>query len=209
MWGIGTFSEPLMQLEAVPKPRNRTESVDRYMQVPFYSNPFSILKDSFKYLDNQLGIVVDDSKITVTDEMCEAITSAMKPMREGGRLQNEADAGVPTRIRRTVLSILTNTGISRLVKPNAATFWNAEGFTGKGINKGKRCRTSMLTSYYHYYGGNAKVVDDSYQVNDTPGLFVSDASVLKRLTPGPPSPTIMQTGMRVADALVESLDNDS
>lgn len=208
-WGIGIFAEPLIQLEAVAKPRNRTESVDRYMQVPFYSNPFSILEDSYRYYNNQLGIIVDDSKITVTDEMCEAITSAMKTMREGGRLQNKADTGVPTRIRRTVLSILTKTGLTRLLKPNAATFWNAEGFTGKGTNKGKRCRTSMLASYYHYYGGNAKVVDDSYQIKGTPGLFVSDASVLKRLTSGPPSTTIMQTGMRVADALVARLRNDS
>lgn len=72
------------------------------------------------------------------------------------------------------------------------------------MRKGK----NIFASYYHYFGGNADVVDDPYQILGTEGLYVSDVSVLHRLTPGPSLSTIMQTGTRVADALVASLGNN-
>jgi len=193
MWAIGVFSEPIIELEAIAKPRNNTKTV--------FSRQY--------YRNNKLGIIIDDSKITATDEMCEAITRSMKPMKDGGRLQNKVKAGLGTRTRRKLFWLATKTGIVNILKPNLATFWNADKFTGKGKNKGKKCTTDMFASYYHYYGGNAKVVDDSYQVKGTPGLLISDASVLERLVAGPTSATSMQTGMRVADSFVASLGDDS
>lgn len=187
MWAIGVFSDPIIELEAIAKFRNNTWS------------PWG----KFNYNKNKLGIIIDDSKITATDKMCKAINRSMKPMKDGGRLQNKVKAGVGTRNRRRLLWLATKTGIVNIVKPNLATFWNADKFTGKG------CSTDMFASYYHYYGGNAKVVDDSYQVKGTPGLLISDASVLERLVAGPTSATSMQTGMRVADSFVASLGDDS
>ena len=66
----------------------------------------------------------------------------------------------------------------------------------------------LLPTITTYYGGNVDDADDSYQVKGVPGLYVSEGGVLRRLTPGPSSATIMQIGMRVVDAFVASLDND-
>ena len=78
---------------------------------------------------------------------------------------------------------------------------------GKGENEGKKCNIGMLASYYHYYGGNAKVVDDFNQVKGTTDLFIADMSVLPELAVGPSTTTSMQTGMRAADAFIARLGN--
>ena len=200
MWAIGIFAEPVLELDAVPKPLNATQRGEWFLeQSPFHSNPFTMLKMRWNYKNNRLGIVVDDSKLEVNTTMCQAINRAMEPMKEGGRLQNAVKNGQRgTRMRRFALNVLTRLGIVNVLKPNLATYWNADSF-------GKRCRTDMFASYYHYYGGNVKVVDDSYQVKGTKDLYIADASVLKRLTAGPTSATSMQTAMRVADTFVSSL----
>ena len=130
----------------------------------------------------------------------------MIPMYEGGKLQNEVKAGWRASYRRTKLWFITKIGLTKVLKPNLATVHNARTFTGKGKKKAKRCSTNMFASYYHYFGGNAQVVDKTFQVKGTPGLFVSDGSVMPRLTPGPSSASIMQTGMRVADAVAAAFD---
>lgn len=201
MWAVGIAGEPLMKLEATPKPRNWTQSVEHYMMYPFQS-PFTLIRDKYNYKKNRLGIIVDDSEITATDRMCEAINFTMTgPMTEGGQLQNQAEAGLRTKWRRFKIMILTKLGVTGFVKPNVATLQNANRFA-------ERCNRKMFASYYHYFGGNADVVDsESYQVKGVAGLHVSDGSVLRLLTPGPSSATIMQTGMRVADAVVDGLND--
>lgn len=212
MWAIGIFAEPILELDAVPKPLNATQRVAWFMdQPPFYNNPFSMLRMKWKYIRNRLGIYVDDSKLEVTEKMCEAIRRSMEPMKEGGRLQNAVKGGQSgTRRRRFIFKVLTKLRLVKLFKPNLATYWNADSFTGRGEKKGKNCSTNMFASYYHFYGGNAKVVDDSYQVKGTADLYIADLSVTKRLVAGTTSASSMQTGMRAADNFVASLGgNDS
>lgn len=50
------------------------------------------------------------------------------------------------------------------------------------------------------------MVDETFQFNGTPGLCISDGSVMPRLTPGPSSKSIMQSGMRVVDAVAAAFD---
>lgn len=198
MWAIGIFAEPVLELDAVPKPLNATQRGEWYGN-GVGRNPFSMLKMKWKYKNNRLGIIVDDSKLEMNATMCQAINRAMKPMKEGGRLQNAAKNGQRgTRRRRFVVNALTKLRLVNVLKPNLATYWNADSF-------GKKCRTDMFASYYHYYGGNVNVIDKSYQVKGTGDLYIADASVLKKLTAGPTSATSMQTAMRVADAFVASL----
>lgn len=198
MWAIGIFAEPVLELDAVPKPLNATQRGEWYGD-GVGRNPFSMLKMKWKYKNNRLGIIVDDSKLEMNATMCQAINRAMKPMKEGGRLQNAAKNGQRgTRRRRFVVNALTKLRLVNFLKPNLATYWNADSF-------GKKCRTDMFASYYHYYGGNVNVIDESYQVKGTGDLYIADASVLKKLTTGPTSATSMQTAMRVADAFVASL----
>lgn len=114
-------------------------------------NPFVILIDAYRYKKNRLGIIIDDRKITVTDKMCEAITSAMAPMEEGARLQNEAEAGAATKVHRIKIWLATKLGlVTWAMQPNIATYWNAKIFTGRGKHKGKKCLTKTFASYYHY-----------------------------------------------------------
>ena len=198
MWAIGIFAEPVLELDAVPKPLNATQRAEWYGN-GVGRNPFSMLKMKWRYKNNRLGIIVDDSKLEMNATMCQAINRAMKPMKEGGRLQNAAKNGQRgTRRRRFVVNALTKLRLVNVLKPNLATYWNADSF-------GKKCRTDMFASYYHYYGGNVNVIDKSYQVKGTGDLYIADASVLKKLTAGPTSATSMQTAMRVADAFVASL----
>eukprot|EP00566_Odontella_aurita_P006061 CAMPEP_0113559698 /NCGR_PEP_ID=MMETSP0015_2-20120614/19036_1 /TAXON_ID=2838 /ORGANISM="Odontella" /LENGTH=572 /DNA_ID=CAMNT_0000461353 /DNA_START=50 /DNA_END=1765 /DNA_ORIENTATION=- /assembly_acc=CAM_ASM_000160 len=176
MWAIGIFAEPILELDAISKPLNATQRREWFLdQPPFSGSLVTMIKKRLNYKSNRLGILVDDSKLEVTEEMCKAITRAMEPMKEGGRLQNAVKDGQSgTRMRRFLLKALTKLSIVKLLKPNLATYWNADSFTGGG----KQCNTNMFASYYHYYGGNAKVVDDSYQVKGTKNLYIADASVL-------------------------------
>jgi hypothetical protein len=208
MWAIGIFANPVLELEAVPKPMNATQREEWFMeQPPFYNSAIiSIPNMRWKYCRNRLGIFVDDTKLEVNQTMCKAIKRSMEPMKEGGRLQNAVKGGQKgTRRRRFILKAVTKLGILNFFpKPNFATYWNADSFTGDG----EKCSTNMFASYYHYYGGNAKVVDGSFQVKGTKDLYIADASVLPELVAGPTSATSMQTAMRVADAFVASLDTD-
>ena len=193
-----------MELEAIPKPGNSTllpfypPAVENYMMYPFQS-PLTLIKASILYKNfYKIGVIIDDTKVKVTNEMCAAITNMVKPMEEGGKIQNKVKAGLRTKLRRFTLRVLTP--FTRFISPKAATPHNAKTYTKGG------CSTSMFASYYHYFGGMADVVDDSFQVKGVEGLYVSDGSVLRWITPGPSSASIMQTGMRVADALVKGID---
>ena len=204
-WGIGIDGgDPVMKLEAIPKPGNSTllpfypPAVEKYMMSPFQS-PLTLIKASILYKNfYKVGVIIDDTKFKVTDEMCAAITNMMKPMEEGGKLQNKVKADFRTKLRRFTLRLFTP--FTKFISPNAATPHNAKTYTRKG------CSTRMFASYYHYFGGMADVVDDSFQVKDVASLYVSDGSVLRYITPGPSTASIMQTGMRVADALVKGID---
>ena len=88
MWGVGVFADPLLELDAVPKPLNATQRVDWFLnQPPIYNNALiKIPTMRWQYIRNRLGIYVDDTKLEVTPKMCEAIKRSMEPMKEGGKL---------------------------------------------------------------------------------------------------------------------------
>jgi hypothetical protein len=56
------------------------------------------------------------------------------------------------------------------------------GLTRARDGDGRESSSRMFASYYHYFGGMADVVDYSFQVKGVEGLYVSDGSVLRRLT---------------------------
>lgn len=208
-WGIGIDSgAPVMELETIPKPRNDTlflqfypQAVDNYMKYPFQS-PLVLIRESVLYKNfYKIGVIIDDSKYEVSDKMCEAITHMMIPMEEGGKIQNAVKGNFRTNVRRFKLWLITKIGILKLINPKAATPHNAKSFTKKG------CSKEMFASYYHYFGGLAhEDIVEEYQVKGVKGLYISDGSVIPYLTPGPSTASIMQTGMRVADAFIADIE---
>ena len=59
------------------------------MMYPFQS-PLTLIKASILYKNfYKIGVIIDDTKVKVTDEMCAAITNILKPMEEGGKIQNK------------------------------------------------------------------------------------------------------------------------
>lgn len=180
---VGIDSRPVMSLVAVPKPSNKTSVFDR------------------RYNSNPIGVQIDDTAVEVTDEMCAAITAALEPLKKGAELQQLAKKEQRTKTwQGPLLAFLSFTNILDLIRPVAITAQNVDTFTGRGSQKGTKCKLSMFASYYHFYGGcSMDVVDESYMVIGTHRLYIADASVIRRLVPGAPATTIMQLGMEVAE----------
>jgi hypothetical protein len=115
------------------------------------------------------------------------------PWKRGFELQDQEGSG----------SVLLNFAflVFRLIllflQPTVATKYNVDEVVDE-------CRLEMFAVYYHAYGGNSDVVDETYRV--MPGLYVSDASVIPTALPGALASTTMEIGMRVADAIIEQLD---
>lgn len=183
MMAVGTDTEPVMHLVAVPKPHNSSK------------------KSKKRYRRNPIGVRINDTAVEFTDEMCAALTRSLEPLKKGAQLQKQAKKEQHARTWQGVLlAVGSAIGLSDLLRPNAITAQNVNRYTGRGSNKGKKCRLEMLASYYHFYGGcSVNVVDETYKVIGTEGLYVSDSSLLHRLVAGPPSTMIMQEGMKVAD----------
>lgn len=178
MMAVGMASGPVMSLVAVPKPNNRTRAHRR----------------------NPIGIRINDTAVEFTDEMCAALANSLEPLKKGAELQIQAKNEQRSKTwQGPLLAILSSTNLLNLIRPNAITAQNVDRYTGRGSRKGTKCKLSMLASYFHFYGGcSMGVVNESYEVIGTRGLYISDGSVL-RLVAGPPSTTIMQQGMKVAD----------
>ena len=177
---VSIFHEPSMVLIATPKPRNVTSSTH-----------------------NPLGVTLDDSMIQMTEHMCARLTANLEPFKKGAKLQK--DAKKEFSFARLLLAVGSRLGITRLLSPNPITAQNIETFTGRGKNKGKKCSMNQIASYYHFYGGNSKAINDKYILTGTQNLFISDASIIDLLLPGAPSPVVMEHGMKVADALIDTL----
>lgn len=67
---------------------------------------------------------------------------------------------------------------------------------------------SMVTSCFHFDGGNAHAVKDNFALKGTQNLYISDSSVIERLGPSAACSIIMEYGMRVADAFVSDISED-
>jgi hypothetical protein len=177
----GPDASPVLSLIAVKKPNNSTAA----------------------YKKNPLGVKINDSAFTFTDEMCRKLTNALKPFKKGAQLQREAHK--KPSFARIVIAAGSFLGLTNFMKPIPITAQNVNSYTGKGKNKGNQCKLDMLASHYHFYGGNADVVDAEYKVKNVNGLFISDASIIHRLAPGAPCSGIMEEGMKVADAVIRWL----
>lgn len=178
------FHEPDMRFIATPKPRNATSSR--------------------RARNNPLGMTLDDSMIEMTEEKCASLTALLQPFKKGAELQKQAKKKFS--FTRLLLAVMSRLGITRIIQPQPITFQNVETYTGRGKKRGTRCSMRQVTSYYHFYRGNANVVDGNYVLKGSQNLFISDASILGRLQPGAPSTVIMEQGMKVADAFIGTLE---
>lgn len=177
MFSVSIFVAPKMSLIATKKPRNATSS-----------------------RNNPLGMKLNDTLINITEEMCMNYTKALEPFKEGAKLQKQASK--KPSLARFVFALTSKIGITKILQPNPITAQNINRFTGRGNNKGKRCSMSQVTSYFHFYGGNAHTVNaTSYIFKGTENLYISDASIMKHLAGGGPSSVIFEQGMKVADAV--------
>ncbi|KAL1496078.1 hypothetical protein AB1Y20_014705 [Prymnesium parvum] len=152
------------------------------------------------------GLILNDDEVEFTQEMCDGF-AALAPSLEAGfeaeRLAGQALEGwerVEYSVMRALLWLLTpvlrHLHSPLLTMPNPLTNFNLK----------PHCTKNELADYYHYYGGNGEqVVDAHYAVRGVAGLFISDASVIRYLEPGPPTASVMQEGMRVADAFLGML----
>ena len=181
MFSVSVFVEPNMSLIATKKPQNATSSPN-----------------------NPLGMKLNDTMINITDEMCMNYTKSLEPFKEGAKLQKQAPK--KPSFARFVFALTSKLGITKILQPNPITAQNIHRFTGKGKNKGRRCRMSQVASYYHFYGGNAYAVNaSSYIMKDTQNLYISDASIIKHLAVGGPSSVVFEQGMKVADVVNANL----
>lgn len=138
LMALGIKGIPNMELEATTKPINRTQSIEKYMRFPIQSL-FTILTDAYQFKKDPLGVVIDDSNVTIIDEMCDAITNAMLVLEKGGKLFH-------ARFRLFIVWLSAKLRVNMASKPNFATKHNANTFTGQGQNKGMKCSTKMLFS---------------------------------------------------------------
>lgn len=139
-------------------------------------------------------MALDDSALMFSSEMQVSYSELLPPIRRFLELNRSATTG--RRVARFLLWLSTNV----LRSPLVTLLGSNQGVTEFNLNlTGSR---NELGSYQHYYGGaGPDVVDTRYQVRGVQNLHIADASVLVRLKPGAPSATVMQEGMRVADAV--------
>ena len=140
------------------------------------------------------SVTLDDSALEFSSAMQASYNQLLPPIRRFLELNRSATTG--RRVARFLLwlssSVIRSPLITILGSNQGVTEFNLE-VTGS---------RNELGSYQHFYGGcGPNVVDARYQVRGVQNLHVADASVLIRLKPGAPSATVMQQGMRVADAL--------
>lgn len=180
-WGIGIESKPVITLKAIKIPTNQTKKGRRDMKT------------------NPLGIIMDDSKLQVTQDMCERIRESLKPLQKGLEKQSEAFKGKKRlRFSRFILAAVSRLRLIYLVKPHPLTKQNIESF----VSNDKICNIDWFGSYYHFYGGaGPMVVNERFRVHNTTNLYISDASILTQVAAGGTSTLVMEQGMRVADAV--------
>ena len=149
-----------------------------------------------RLLATKNSVELDDSALAFTAEMQADFNSLLPPIRRFLASNREATTGFGRRVARVLLWLHRDILRSR-IPPLLGT---APGLTEYNLSPtGSR---NELAAYQHFYGGcGPKVLDQHYQVRGIANLHVADASTLVRLRPGGPSATIMQQGMRIADAI--------
>lgn len=145
-------------------------------------------------------VVYNDDLIEFTDKMLADYNEALPGLKNALDANEKAYGCCGQLWPRFVLKVLTpllRYVIGGRFQTGALTQYN---LTPRKV-------TEELASYQHYYGGcGDDVVDDKeYAVLGVEDLHVCDATVItkfgRKLLPGAPSTTIMQQGMRVADAM--------
>jgi len=145
---------------------------------------------------NPLNVEIDDSRVNFTTSMCDTLLSKIEAWKKFAEIIEDVpfeEGSVQERVQAN-FDLLEGLGAfeilpARLLAPQ--TIFNITE---------KDCQLNLLgAQYYHYYGGASGIIDDSYRVEGTQGLYISDASVFSRLAPGGGTTMIMQEGMRVAD----------
>ena len=143
---------------------------------------------------SSLAIEIDDSEVVLTPDDCAAVRAVVTPWKRGVELEDQEGS-------RSILldfAFFVFRLILLFLQPTVATKYNVDEVVSE-------CRLEMFAVYYHAYGGNSDVVDETYRV--MPGLYVSDASVIPTALPGALASTTMEIGMRVADTIIEQLDH--
>lgn len=170
---------------------------------PTFSLVATARSTSLRRSENSIGVTLDDSSLQNWDKECESLNRALLPLKKGIEMQAKARKETP------FISWLLGFGLwlrlEKLMQPLSITKHNIDGFTGSGENSGKNCKLNQFMSIYHYFGGNVKVVDESYRVKGFSQLYISDASILNSVAAGGPNSEVMEVGMKVADAMVNDI----
>lgn len=161
---------------------------------------------SFFARNNPIGVKINDTMVEFTEQHCQDLTKLLEPLKRYVELNREAPKTFSK--ARLLFDLLSRLGILQLVRPNPVTAQNINTYTGRGKNKRKKCHMSMVTSYFHFDGGNAHAVKDNFALKGTQNLYISDSSVIERLGPSAACSIIMEYGMRVADAFVSDISED-
>jgi choline dehydrogenase-like flavoprotein len=152
------------------------------------------------------SVVLNDDALEFTQQMCDGFAELAPVLRAGFAAVESAGAALTgwawweyrslTTFLWAITPVLHYLKIGLLTLPNILTSFDLR----------PQCVKTELADYYHYYGGSgAGVVDEQYAVRHVKGLYVSDASILRSLKPGGPTATVMQQGVRVAEAMAHEL----
>jgi len=145
---------------------------------------------------NPLNVEIDDSRMNFTSNMCDVLLSKIEVWKKFAEIFANVtfEEGSVQERARANFDLLEGVGFFENLPARTLTLQTVLNITEED------CQLNLLNAqYYHYYGGANGIIDDSYRVEGTQGLYISDASVFSRLAPGGGTTMIMQEGMRVAD----------
>ena len=148
---IDINSEPVMSLTALPKPSNRTRFHRRYKR-------------------NPLGIKINDTVLSLSLRTKCVWLSPMSsnPLKRLSNSRRRQQRTTYWTWQGSLLAFLSATHLLDLIRPHAITAQSVNRYTGR--KTGTKCKLDMFFSSYHFSGGNAHIVDESYKVKGIEGF---------------------------------------
>ena len=181
-----------------------------YLSVSLDSTPNMTLKATAG------SVEIDDSNVTFTPEMMAQYNSAMPALKKFLSSNQKAPQSFWRRWHRLWLRILTPIIHNRIIGPLIGMPPGVDEFNLEV--KQDAAAYKQLATYNHFYGGAQPrtVLNSNFELYLTPpsannteaenlcrdamkGLHIADASVIPALTPGGPTASVMEMGVRVAE----------
>ena len=181
-----------------------------YLSVSLDSKPNMTLKATTD------SVEIDDSNVTFTPDMMAQYNSAIPALKKFLCRNQKAPQSFWRRWHRFWLRILTPIIHNRVIGPLIGMPPGVDEFNLEV--KQDAAAYKQLATYNHFYGGAQpiKVLNSNFELYQTPpspnkteaenlrrdamkGLHIADASVIPALTPGGPTASVMEMGVRVAE----------